>query len=71
MNHHGNYNSVVLYSVVKSIPGVFNFIQTSMNAILMEGLDHVSKTALTPLDRSFAAVKVAMHCPDITALVCL
>ena len=40
-----------------------------MNAIPMEGLDHVSKTALTQMDPSFVAVKVAMHCPDITALV--
>ena len=42
-----------------------------MNAVPMEGLGHVSKSALTPMDPSFAAVKVAMYCPDITALVCL
>ena len=43
--------------------------QISMNVFLMEDLDHVSKSAPTPLDPSFAAVKVAIHHLDITALV--
>ena len=42
----------------------------SMNVFLMEDLDHVSKIAPTPLDPSFAAVEVAIHHLDITALVC-
>ena len=41
-----------------------------MNVFQMEDLDHVSKIAPTPLDLSFAAVKVATHHQDTTVLVC-
>ena len=41
-----------------------------MNAVSMVDLDHVSKIAPTPLDPSFAAVRVATLHQYITALVC-
>eukprot|EP00731_Ephydatia_muelleri_P028374 Em0020g18a len=40
-----------------------------MNVFQMEDLDHVSKIAPTPLDLSFAAVKVATHHQDTTVLL--
>ena len=40
-----------------------------MNAIPTEDLDHVSKSALTPMDPLFAAVKVAILLQDMLALV--
>ena len=40
-----------------------------MNVFQMEDLDHVSKIAPTPLDLSFAAVKVATHHQDTAVQV--
>ena len=40
-----------------------------MNAAPMEDLDHVSKSALTPMDHLIAAVKAVIILQDTIALV--
>ena len=50
------------------IVSIYTF-QISMNAIPTEDLDHVSKSALTPMDPLFAVVKVAILLRDMIALV--